>query len=186
MPCVVISEKCFACGIIFFKYIIRENDSPNGGRMLMTAEWQTLQKRVFCKHIAGGSAGGGEERDGHVVQPSAPALPHSVLWLWGTQPYWRTQLWNEDLMLPRAAGTKLPVFPSTPVPDVFPLSIYCKEGHQGTWVVWSFVFYLPSVLKILDLGCISVRNNKKRMTFNFHRAVCSSQGCYTNSVFPAR
>lgn len=64
-------------------------------------------------------------------------------------------------MVPRAAGTKLPVFPSILVPDVFPLSIYCKEGHQGTRCVWSFVFYLSSVLKILDLGCISVRNNKK-------------------------
>lgn len=49
----------------------------------MTVEWQTLQKRVFCKHIAGGSVGGGEETDGHMVLPSAPALPHCLLWLWG-------------------------------------------------------------------------------------------------------
>lgn len=41
LPCVVSTEKCFACGIIFFKYIIRENDSPNCGWMLMALEWQT-------------------------------------------------------------------------------------------------------------------------------------------------
>lgn len=56
MPCVIITEKCFACGIIFFKYIIRENDSPKSWEDVNgSGVADRLQKIVPCKHVAGGS-----------------------------------------------------------------------------------------------------------------------------------